>query len=232
MPEARLLQGHRIRLVLFLLSAIVVFTTMYVLYSAIATLRQLEVVESERDQWQRPAEVLQALDLRPGDVVVDLGSGAGYFALKLSPIVGPGGQVLAVDIRRLPLAFLWVRALTQSRHNLHVVYGDPDDPRLPTGNVDGVLIANTYHELADREAILNRALRALRPGGRLVIVDRGAEEAYESQRQGEAHHELSPAVAEDELRQRGFDILSRQDRFIDWRGTELWWLIIARRPLE
>src|SRR5579864_7869660 len=108
---------HRTRLILFLLIAVVIVSTMYVLYSAIDTLRQLEVVELERDQWQRPAEVLQALDLRPGNVVVDLGSGAGYFALKLSPIVGNGGQVLAVDIRRLPLAFLWVRALTHSPHN-------------------------------------------------------------------------------------------------------------------
>ena len=107
MSSTRFLAGHRIRLVLFLLSAIVVFTAMYVLYSAIGTLRQLEEVESERDQWQRPGEVLQALALQPGNVVADLGSGAGYFALKLSPIVGKKGQVLAVDIRKLSLSFLW-----------------------------------------------------------------------------------------------------------------------------
>ena len=95
---------HRTRLVLFLLSAVVIFAAMYVLYSAIATLRQLEVIESERDQWQRPAEVLQVLALRLGNVVVDLGSGAGYFALKLSPIVGRGGQT-----RSTPSSGLTVR---------------------------------------------------------------------------------------------------------------------------
>src|ERR1700724_1763953 len=127
---------HRTRLVLFLLSAVVIFATMYVLYSAIDTLRQLEVVESERDQWQRPAEVLQAMDLQPGKVVVDLGSGAGYFALKLSPLVGEGGQVLAVDIRRLSLSFLWIRALLGRKRNIRVVLSDEDNPRLPLGAVD------------------------------------------------------------------------------------------------
>jgi SAM-dependent methyltransferase len=145
MPDARVLNGHRGRLVPFLLSALVVFAAMYVLYSAIDTLRQLEVIESRRDQWQRSAEVLQALDLRPGNVVADLGSGAGYFALKLSPIVGKQGQVLAVDIRKLSLSFLWISALQSQKRNLGVVLGDEDDPRLPSGAVDAVLIASTFH---------------------------------------------------------------------------------------
>ena len=106
MSDTRFFRGHRSRLVLFLLSAIVVFATMNLLYSAIETLRWLEVIESEHDQWQRPADVLRPRDLRPGNVVVDLGSEAGYFALKLSPIVGSKGQVLAVDVRKRSLGFL------------------------------------------------------------------------------------------------------------------------------
>ena len=146
---------------------------MYVLYSAIDTLRQLDVVESERDQWQRPAEVLQALDLRPGNVVVDLGSGAGYFALKLSPIVGKEGQVLAVDVRKLSLSFLWIRALLSQKRNIRVVLSDEDNPHLPSEAVDAVLIANTFHELRDPKVILDHVSRSLRVGGRLVVVDRG-----------------------------------------------------------
>ena len=69
MSDARTLRGHRSKLVLFLLSPLVIFATVYALYPAIDTLSQLEVIESERDPWQRPAEVLQALDLRPGNVV-------------------------------------------------------------------------------------------------------------------------------------------------------------------
>jgi ubiquinone/menaquinone biosynthesis C-methylase UbiE len=223
MPHARVLRGHGSRLVLFLLSAIVVFTMMYVLYSAIGTLRQLDVVESERDQWQRPAEVLQALDLRPGNVVVDLGSGAGYFALKLSPIVGTEGQVLAVDIRKLSLSFLWIRALLSQKRNIRVVLSDEDDPRLPPGAVDAVLIANTFHELRDPKVMLGHVSRSLRPGGRLVIIDRGP-------RQRGAHaHEMDRAFVETEVQQAGFEIVNSQDHFIDRSGDDPWWLTVARK---
>jgi len=214
---------HRTRLVLFLLSAVVIFATMYVLYSAIDTLRQLEVVESERDQWQRPAEVLQALDLQPGKVVVDLGSGAGYFALKLSPLVGEGGQVLAVDIRRLPLSFLWIRALLGHKRNIRVVLSDEDNPRLPPGAVDAVLIANTFHELRAPKAMLDRVARSLRPGGRLVIVDRSPR-PHESNA-----HEVDRLVVEAELQQAGFEILNSQDNFVNRPGDDPWWLTVARK---
>lgn len=218
------MRGHRIRLILFLLSAVVVFATMFVLYSAVDTLRQLEVVESERDQWQRPAEVLQALDLRVGNVVADLGSGAGYFALKLSPIVGKQGQVLAVDIRKLSLSFLWIRTVLTHERNVHVIWSDEDDPRLPAGAVDAVLVANTFHELRDPKVILDHLSRSLRPGGRLVIVDRGP-------RQGVSQvHEVDLPTVEAELQQTGFEILHSQDHFIDRPGDDPWWLIVAGKP--
>lgn len=223
MSDERTLNRHRGKLVLFLLSALVVFATMYVLYSVIDTLHQLEVVESQRDQWQRPAEVLQALDPRPGSVVVDLGSGAGYFALKLSPIVGKQGQVLAVDIRKLSLSFLWIRALLGQKRNIRVVVGDEDNPHLPLEAADAVLIANTFHELRDPQVMLGHVARALRPGGRLVIVDRGF-------RPGMHHvHEVERSSVEAELRQAGFEIVSSQDNFILRPGDDPWWLTVARK---
>ena len=223
MPGTRFLRGHRSRLVLFLLSAIVVFATMYVLYSAIDTLRQLDVVESERDQWQRPADILQALNLRPGNVVVDLGSGAGYFALKLSPTVGKEGQVLAVDIRKLSLSFLWIRALLSRKRNIRVVLSDEDNPRLPSGAVDAVLIANTFHELRNPKMMLDHVSRSLRPGGRLVIVDRGPRQ------NGSNVHEVDRRLVEAELQQTGFEIVNSQDHFINQPGDDLWWLTVARK---
>jgi len=223
MSGARLLAGHRGRLVLFLLSALVVFAAMYVLYSAIDTLWRLEAVESERDQWQRPADVLQALDLRAGNVVVDLGSGVGYFALKLSPIVGKEGQVLAVDIRKLSLSFLWIRAFLSQKRNIRIVLGDEDNPRLPAGAVDAVLIANTFHELRDPKVMLGHVSRSLRLSGRLVIIDRAP-------RPGVGHaHEMDRAFVETELRQAGFEIVNSQDPFIDRLGDDPWWLTVARK---
>ena len=101
--------SYRTKLVLFLLCAIAILFLVDTAYQGLNTLSRLNVVEAGRDQWQRPSEVLKALDLKPGYIVVDLGCGSGYFTLKLSAPVGKSGRVLAEDIRRLPLAFLWIR---------------------------------------------------------------------------------------------------------------------------
>src|SRR4051794_5653823 len=93
---------------------------LHVFYQANSTLSQLEMVERERDQWQRRPRSF-------GSVVADLGCGAGYFALKLASATGAGGKVLAVDIRLLPLLFLRVRAHEQNRQDLRIIHADPDN---------------------------------------------------------------------------------------------------------
>jgi SAM-dependent methyltransferase len=149
---------YRLRIALFLTFAVLVVVVLGTFYRTANTLRRLEVVEAERDGWQRPDDVVQALDLEAGKTGVDLGCGAGYFALKLSRAVGQRGQVVAIDIRRSPLLFLRVRALLEGRHNLRIVRGEPDDPGLAAGTADAILIANTFHELRDAGSILAHAL--------------------------------------------------------------------------
>jgi len=212
------------RRVLFFVCSLLILASAYVLYSFANTLNRLDVVESERDQWQRPAEVLHALDLQTGNTVVDLGSGAGYFALKLSAAVGKQGRVLAVDLRKLSLFFLWSRALLRGQSNIQVINGEEDNPRLAAAAVDAVLICNTYHEFGNPEPIIGQVFRSLRPGGRLVVVDR-ASRVTEA---GNAHgKDLS--VVEDELRRKGFEIVRRDARFIDPPGDDLWWLLVGRK---
>ena len=200
------------------------------MYAGVNTLRRLDVVEAERDHWQRPADVVRALDLREGNVVVDLGSGAGYFTLKISPIIGNRGEVLAVDIRKLSLSFLWIRAALRNPHNIRVIVGEEDDPHLPTEAVDAVLIANTYHEFRDPRVMLDHAFRSLRSGGRVVIVDRGPRPVNGEPTELARGHEIPLQVVEEELRQKGLDIISREDPFIDRPGDDLWWLLVARKP--
>lgn len=223
--------SYRGKLLLFLLSAIAVFAATYVLSEGLRTLRTLTVVEAERDQWQRPAAVLQALDLREGNVVADLGSGAGYFSLKLSPMVGRRGQVLAIDIRKLSLAFLWIRAASRSPHNIRVMVGEQDNPRLPAGTVDAVLIANTYHEFRYPQRMLDHAFQSLRPGGRLVIVDRGPPASSSGVTPDTAPgHDIPLSVVETQVRKTGFEIVHREDPFINRPGDDPWWLLTARKP--
>jgi predicted methyltransferase len=160
-------------------------------------------------------------------VVVDFGSGVGYFALKLSSLLGKNGVVVAEDIRQKSLVLLRIRAFLRDQHNLKTIRGETDDPRLPAGFADAVLTANTYHELTTPKLILHHLADSLKPGGRLVIVDRsprsGAVESRETQAE---HHELRPDLVETEVRSAGFEILSRQDHFIDRPADDqVWWLI-------
>jgi predicted methyltransferase len=220
---------YRAKLLIVFLSALAVFAVFDVGYSALNTVSRLDAVEAERDQWQRPVDILQALDLRPGSVVVDLGCGSGYFTLKLSSRVGRDGRVIAEDIRRLPVMFLWYRALLRRDHNVEIVVGEPADPKLPRG-VDGVLMLNTYHEIADVQTILSHVSQSLVSGGRLVVVDRSPKAASEGA-SGFNNHEVSAERVRRDLGQAEFEIVSREDHFIERDpGNETWWLLVARKP--
>jgi len=239
-PEEKVRRFHRSRIALFVsLGILVCFLDAG--YQFIRTLRFLDVTERLRDGWQRPAEIISALDLRQGSTVAEIGCGAGYFALKLAPVVGKTGAVLAEDILKEPLAFLWFRSRSRGHHNLRVVLGEPDNPDLPAGALDAALISNTYHEFRNARRVLNYAFGALRAGGRLVIVDRGPlPERRESQELETEHHELAMPTVERQILYASFDIVGRQDHFIDKAGNDrpgdrsdnhLWWMIIAQKPL-
>lgn len=225
-----LLKGAR-RLVAGLLVLLAASALVFVVSQALATLDALTRIENERDQWQRPSAVLDALGVTRGSVVADVGAGAGYFALKLGAMVGPNGQVLATDIRRLSLAFLWMRARRSGQWQVHAIHGRVDEPYLPAGAVDAVLIANTFHELSDPPAILAAVFRALKPGGRLVILDRGPRATADVSDGRSIDHELPLAAAEPQLAQAGFPVVRRDDHFIDIDGEDhVWWLLVAVKP--
>jgi predicted methyltransferase len=226
-PDGVLVRKYRIRVALFLVAVVVVVVLLSLVHKGINTIYVLNAVEAERDQWQKPSEVISRLNLKSGDVVADVGSGAGYFSLRLSPVVGRSGTVLAVDVRKLPLVFLWIRGFLAGLHNIRISPGQSDAPHLPVGMVDAVLVANTYHEFAAPESMLDHIFKSLRPGGRLVVIDRSPT-GDQSGSEAEQHHVISPAAVEAQVRQKGFKILERQDQFIR-RPDEQWWLLITQR---
>ena len=182
---------------------------LFVAVEAVRTLQALTIVERERDTWQRPDAVIEQLALRPGDTVVDLGAGAGYFALRLAPRVAPNGRVLAIDLRRQSLAFLWIRARLGRQSTISVIHGEPTNPRLPDGPVDAVLMANTYHELSARGPILETLFRAMRPGAMLVVVDHQLRSVGTTD-PGHGHHDIAVSDAEREITSHSFHPISRR----------------------
>jgi ubiquinone/menaquinone biosynthesis C-methylase UbiE len=127
--------------------------------------------EPSRAAWQKPDQVVKALDVRPGQTVCDVGAGPGYFSLRLARAVGPRGRVYAVDVEPRILGALRDRVEKAGLTNVTPVLGLGGDPLLPPGACDLVLIVDTYHHFPDRPAYLRRLLRALAPGAHVANID-------------------------------------------------------------
>lgn len=116
-------------------------------------------------------KMLAALKVKAGQQVCDLGCGNGFYTLPLAEMVGEDGRVYAVDIQQEMLHLLDERAQAAGRKNIEPILGSPIDPRLPEGKLDLILLVDVYHELSHPEHMLQAMRRALRPKGRLVLVE-------------------------------------------------------------
>jgi SAM-dependent methyltransferase len=127
----------------------------------------------ERDAYQKPDQVMAALAFRPGERVADIGAGSGYFARRISTAVGPTGVVWAIDIAPEVLEYLEGRARREGLANIRTQRVTADDPRLPPGGVDTILMVDTLHYVKgpERAAYAKKLRAALAPGGRVVVID-------------------------------------------------------------
>jgi ubiquinone/menaquinone biosynthesis C-methylase UbiE len=124
-----------------------------------------------RDGWQRPAEVVQALRLKEGMAVADLGAGTGYFMPYLAAAVGEPGTVFAVEPEPKLVVHLRERAEKSGAANVVPILGSFDNPRLPFRGIDLVLIVDTFHHIDERLDYMRRLRHVLRDGGRIAIID-------------------------------------------------------------
>jgi SAM-dependent methyltransferase len=124
-----------------------------------------------RDAWQKPDQVVSALGLTRGQTACDIGSGPGYFTLRLARAVGPEGFVYAVDVEARMLQALRERLEKARVRNVAPVLAMAEDPLLPPGACDVVLVVDTYHHFPDRSGYLRRLRRSLKPRGRIVNID-------------------------------------------------------------
>jgi len=125
--------------------------------------------DPERDAWQKPHDVIQALALKPDAIVADIGSGTGYFSVRFAHMV-PKGRVYGVDTEPGMVKHLADRATREGMKNVTAVAGKPGDPRLPE-KADLVILVDVYHHVENREQYFRQLQKSLRPGGRVAIID-------------------------------------------------------------
>ena len=120
--------------------------------------------DPSRDEWQKPHDVVMALNLKPTDTIADIGAGTGYFARRFAM---HAGKVYAVDIDQKLLDI----AGKEAPANLKTVLATPDDPRLPDGSVDVIFFCDVLHHIENRAAYYPKLGKALKPGGRIVVIE-------------------------------------------------------------
>jgi predicted methyltransferase len=158
-----------------------------------------------RDVWQKPHEVIQALQLQPDAVVADIGAGTGYFSMRLAHMV-PQGKVYAVDAEPDMVAYLKRRAGEAKLANVHAVQATADSPRLPE-KVDVILFVDVYHHIGNRARYFSRLRESLKRGGRLAIVDFRMDAPMGPEKSAR----VSPDVVKRELKEAGYTLAAEHD---------------------
>jgi SAM-dependent methyltransferase len=157
----------------------------------------------EREAEEAPTRALAILQIAPGSTVADIGAGSGYFTERLARLVGPSGKVYANDIQAGMLDLLRRRLSREQMSNVTLVLGAPADPKLPAGAVDLALMVDVYHELSDPQTMLAHIRRALKPGGRLALIEyKGEDESIPIL----PAHKMTVAQAKLEVEHEGFTL--------------------------
>ena len=162
---------------------------------------------TEREIEEEPETALNAIGIAPGSTVADVGAGSGYFTVRMARRVGAQGRVYANDLQPEMLAMLASRLQKEGVRNVTLVQGTVDDPKLPAGSIDVILLVDVYHEFSQPQIMLRRMREALKPGGRLVLLEYRKEDPSVPIR---PEHKMSVAEAKLEVEAEGYT-LSRVD---------------------
>ena len=172
------------------------------LFPAVAIAQQ-----TAHDHTPKLDDLVAALGVKPGGKIADVGAGDGRYTFKLAAAVGPEGKVWAVDVAKSALRQLRRKVEEDKAGNVEVIEGKEDDPLLPKGELDAVLVVNAYHEMEEHKRMLGHMRDALKPGGRLVIVEHMPGKALLAKPRIEQQdkHALSPSFVEADLAEVGLE---------------------------
>jgi arsenite methyltransferase len=127
--------------------------------------------DPKRDSYQKPHEVLTALNLKPGEIIADIGAGSGYFTFRLAHHVGDTGKIYAVDVSPDMILHINRRIRELKAENVVSILADPDDPLLPNASVNRFFFSNSWHHIESQTSYLSLVKKMLKPGGEIVMID-------------------------------------------------------------
>src|SRR5215831_7988378 len=218
---------HKLSLVVFFLLGVSVasFSTV----SAVRRTPQESDRARKRDVWQRPGEVMDAMGVKPGDRVADIGCGFGYFTFRLAARVEAEGKVYAVDIDSEAVDKVRRRKDLEKLEQVEPIQGESADPRLPK-DLDAVLIVDSYHEFRDYDRMMQAVFRALKPGGRLALID-GEGPAGRPRTEYHRLHTIPAELVREEVTRNGFVFKESRPGFFDAEYGKKFYFLIFERPL-
>ena len=166
----------------------------------------------EREAEEKTSLLVENLDLSPTDVVADIGAGTGYFTFRMAALV-PEGKVLAVDIQPEMLAIIEKRKKELAIENVELILGEESSPKLPENAVDCVLYVDVYHELSYPREMMDNIYRALKPGGRVILVEYRLEDPSVPIKR---LHKMSETQCKKEMKAIGLSFVENRD-ILPWQ---------------
>ncbi|NER13606.1 methyltransferase domain-containing protein [Leptobacterium flavescens] len=183
----------------------------------------------ERDSWMDVAGIMELAGIEKGTAVADIGCHEGYLSIHLARKVGESGKVYAVDVRQDRLDKLKENLKERNLKNVKVILGDYDNPKLKENSLDAVVIMDTYHEMRDYMEILKHVKKALKPDGRILILEKFKHYTRNKSREHQTDaHTLASKYVKKELEDSGFKITKEVKDFGKWNNESdktIWILV-------
>ncbi len=184
---------------------------------------------AKRDTWMNVSEIFELAEIESGNIVADVGCHEGYLTMHLAKKVGESGKVYAVDVREDRLKKLDEHIKKRKLANVTTVIGDYDNPNLPKESLDVVIVMDTYHEMDDYMKILKHIKNALKPDGRILILEKLKVHMRNKSRDEQTdEHTLSIDHVKPELEAAGFSISKDIEDFGNWKNEsdkKIWILV-------
>ncbi|MBT8183963.1 MAG: class I SAM-dependent methyltransferase [Eudoraea sp.] len=207
----------------------VIALLLFLLTSTAITAQYSEDSWEDRDEWMNVPDLLKWADVTRNGIVADIGCHEGYLSMHLARIVGENGKVYAVDVREDRLEKLKLNAKKRQYRNIIPTLGDYDDPKLPENRMDAVFVVDAYHEMTAYRTMLSHIHKSLKPGGRILILEKLKDHAKHKSRDEQTDaHTLSTKYVKKELKEAGFTVTGEYKDIGYWEheeGKKIWVLV-------